>query len=66
MNEKKIDELSYEELEQEINAVLEKLTDLSLPLDESAALYNYGKNIIAEMRARIEKLQQETQDQIQE
>ncbi len=66
MTEKKLEELSFEELEGEIYLVLEKLSDTSLPLDESASLYKYGKSIIAEMRNRIEKLQKETQDLVEE
>ena len=66
MNEKKLEELNYEELEAEINHVLSRLADTSLPLDESASLYKYGKRIVAEMRNRIEKLQKETKDTIEE
>ena len=37
--------LSYQDLEKEADSVLKKLQDPELGLDESKALYDYGKSL---------------------
>lgn len=61
-SEKKMEDMSYDELEKEANSVLEKLSDDSLPLDEASKLYQQGKQLYSEMKGRLEKLEKEVSD----
>ncbi len=63
-SEKKMEDMSYDELEKEANSVLEKLSDDSLPLDEASKLYQQGKQLYAEMKGRLEKLEKEVSDSV--
>lgn len=63
-SEKKIEDMSYDELEKEANSVLEKLSDDSLPLDEASKLYQQGKQLYSEMKGRLEKLEKEVSDSV--
>lgn len=58
--------LSYQDLEKEADSVLKKLQDPELGLDESKALYDYGKSLYKEMESRLDKLIAETKDDISE
>lgn len=55
---------TYQELEEESDKVLEKLSDDSLPLDDRASLYDYGKKIYAEMEKRLDELQKKVSDNV--
>ena len=63
-SEKKMEDMSYDELEKEANSVLEKLSDDSLPLDEASKLYQQGKQLYSEMKGRLEKLEKEVSDSV--
>lgn len=63
-SEKKMEDMSYDELEKEANSVLEKLSDDSLPLDEASKLYQHGKQLYSEMKGRLEKLEKEVSDSV--
>lgn len=63
-SEKKMEDMSYDELEKEANSVLEKLSDDSLPLDEASKLYQQGKQLYGEMKGRLEKLEKEVSDSV--
>lgn len=60
----KLEELTYEELEQMADEVLKKLSDTSLPLDKASALYEQGKAISKEMENRLAVLEKTVTDEI--
>lgn len=62
--EKKMEDMSYDELEKEAASVLEKLNDDNLPLDEASKLYQQGKKLYGEMKGRLEKLEKEVSDSV--
>ena len=63
-SEKKMEDMSYDELEKEAASVLEKLSDDNLPLDEASKLYQQGKQLYGEMKGRLEKLEKEVSDSV--
>ena len=62
--EKKMEDMSYDELEKEAASILEKLNDNNLPLDEASKLYQQGKQLYGEMKGRLEKLEKEVSDSV--
>lgn len=60
---KDIQKLSYAQLEEESAIVLKTLQEQDLPLDESKALYDYGKRLYDEMARRLDALLKETNDE---
>lgn len=59
---KELSEMTYAELEKEAEETLTKLSDTSLPLDETAKLYEYGKKVSAEMEKRLAELEKSVTD----
>lgn len=55
MEEKIIEELSYEEAFEEMNRALKKLEEGNATLDESLALYEYGIKLYKHMNQILEK-----------
>lgn len=62
--ENPLTKMTYAQLEEEASSVLEKLNDTSLPLDEATKIYQYGKDIYAEMEKRLAELQKSVTDTI--
>lgn len=64
--EKKLEELSYAELEEEANYVLSLLSDDSLPLDDAAKIYEYGRKVASIMEKNLSEISNKVTDTIKE
>ncbi len=62
---KKIQDMTYEEMEKECEKVLEKLSK-DISLDEAKKCYDYGKELASEMEKRLGELQKEVKDEVEE
>ena len=65
---KKIDltKLSYQQLEEESDNILKQLSDPEIGLDESAKLYQYGRQVAEEMDKRLSELEASVKDTIEQ
>lgn len=65
MNKKKdLTKLDYQGLENEANLILKQLSDSEIGLDESAKLYQYGREVGLEMEKRLSALEKTMKDTI--
>lgn len=61
---KDLTKMSYQELETEADNILKQLSDSQIGLDESAKLYQYGKEVSKEMEKRLTALEESVKDTI--
>lgn len=66
IKEKDLIKLTYAELEEEADNVLKLLSDDTLPLDDAAKLYEYGKKIAAAMEENLTALSKKVTDTVQD
>lgn len=64
-NNNEFEKMTYQQLEEESDKILNQLSDDSLPLDERAKLFYQGKKLYAEMEKRLEELQKNVKDTIE-
>ncbi len=62
---KDLTKMTYQELEEESDEILKKLSDSQIGLDESAKLYQYGKEVSKEMEKRLSSLEETVKDTIE-
>ncbi len=62
---KDLTKMTYQELEKESDEILKKLSDSQIGLDESAKLYQYGKEVSKEMEKRLSSLEETVKDTIE-
>ena len=66
MKKKDLTKLSYQELEDESESILKQLSDSEIGLDDSAKLYQYGKEVAEEMEKRLSSLEASVKDTIEQ
>lgn len=59
-------EKTYQQLQDEVNAILEKLTDSNLGLDEASKYYKQGMELIKQMEEKLDALMKEVSDAVEE
>lgn len=62
--ENQFDKMSYEEMEENLKNIIEKMDDPTLPLDTASSLFKQGKDLYEEMEKRLADLQKQVTDTI--
>ncbi len=65
MPKKVTEEKTYQQLQEEVNTILEKMTNPSLGLDEASKYYKEGMSLIKQMEEQLNKLMSEVTDSIE-
>ncbi|MCI1735715.1 MAG: exodeoxyribonuclease VII small subunit [Bacilli bacterium] len=64
LKKKDLTKLTYQELDNEADAVLKALSANDVSLDDANALYDYGKAISQEMQQRLAEMSKKVSDTV--